>query len=79
MLSTDYSSAFNHIVPTKLITKLVTLSLNTSLCKNILDFLTGRPQVVRIDNNTSATLTLNTGAHQGCELSHLLYSLFTYA
>ena len=78
MLFIDYSSAFNNIVPTKLITKLRTLRLNTSLCNWILDFLTGRPQVVRVGNNTSATLFLNTGAPQGCVLSPLLYSLFTH-
>jgi hypothetical protein len=61
----DYSSAFNTIVPTKLITKIRTLGLNTSLCNWILDFLMGRPQVVRVGNNTSATLILNTGAPQG--------------
>jgi hypothetical protein len=32
MLFIDYSSAFNTIVQTKLITKLRTLGLNTSLC-----------------------------------------------
>jgi hypothetical protein len=32
MLFIDYSSAFNTIVPMKLITKLRTLGLNTSLC-----------------------------------------------
>jgi hypothetical protein len=32
MLFIDYSSAFNPIVPFKLITKLRTLRLNTSLC-----------------------------------------------
>jgi hypothetical protein len=47
MLFLDYSAAFNTIVPTKLITKLRTLGLNTSLCNWILDFLTGRPQVER--------------------------------
>ena len=62
----------------KLITKLRTLELNTSLCNWILDFLTGHPQVVRVGNNTSATLILNTGAPQGCVLSPLLYSLFTH-
>jgi hypothetical protein len=36
----DYSSAFNPIMPSKLITKLRTLGLNTSLCNWILDFLT---------------------------------------
>ena len=42
MLFIDYSSDFNNIVPSKLITKLMTLGLNTSLCNWILDFL--RPQ-----------------------------------
>ncbi|KAK6302525.1 hypothetical protein J4Q44_G00268800, partial [Coregonus suidteri] len=77
MLFIDYSSAFNTILPTKLITKLRTLGLNTSLCNLIQDILTGRPQVVRVGNNTSATLILNTGAPQGCVLIPLLYSLFT--
>ena len=78
MLFIDYSSAFNTIVPAKLITKLRILGLNTSLCNWILDFLTGHPQVVRVGNNTSAMLILNTGAPQGCVLSPLLYSLFTH-
>jgi gmma-aminobutyric acid receptor subunit gamma/cGMP-dependent protein kinase 2 len=78
MLFIDYSSAFNTIVPSKSITKLRTLGLITSLCNWILDFLTGRPQVVRVGNNTSATLILNTWAPQGCLLSPLLYSLFTH-
>ena len=49
-------------VSSKLITKLRTLGLNTYLCNWILDFLTGHPQVVRVGNNTSAMLILNTGA-----------------
>ena len=65
MLLIDYSSAFNTIVPSKLINKLRTLVINTSLCNWTLDFLTGHPQVVRVGNNTSSTLILNTGAPQG--------------
>ena len=42
MLFIDYSSAFNALVSTKLITKLRTLGLNTFLCNWILDFLTPR-------------------------------------
>jgi gmma-aminobutyric acid receptor subunit gamma len=76
MLFINYSSVFNTIVPSKFITKLRTLGLNTSLCNWILDFLTGCPQVVRVGNNT--TLILNTGAPQGCVLRPLLYSLFTH-
>jgi hypothetical protein len=44
VLFIDYSSAFNTIVPSKLINMLRTLELNTSLCKWILDFLTGHPR-----------------------------------
>ena len=51
MLFIDYSSPFNTILPSKLITKLRTLGLNPSLCNWIRDFLTGHPQVVR-DSNT---------------------------
>jgi hypothetical protein len=69
---------FNNIVPAELITKLRTWGLNTSLWNWILDFLTGRPQVVRVGNNTSAMLILNTGGPQGCVLSPLLYSLFIH-
>ena len=53
------------------------LGLNTSLCNWILDFPTGRLQVVSV-GNTSTTLTLNMGTPQGCVLSPLLYSLFTH-
>ena len=78
VLFIDYSSAVNTIMPTKLITKLRTLGLNTSFCNWILDFLTGHPQVVRVGNNTSATLILNNGDPQGGVLSPLLYSLCTH-
>ncbi len=78
MLFVDYSSAFNTIVPATLVAKLQTLGLNRSLCSWILDFLTGRCQVVRMGNNTSSPLTPNTGALQGCVLSPLLYSLYTH-
>jgi hypothetical protein len=65
ILFIDYSSAFSTIMPTKLITKLRTLGLNIYLCNWILDFLTGRPQVARVGNNTSAKMILNTGALEG--------------
>jgi gmma-aminobutyric acid receptor subunit gamma/cGMP-dependent protein kinase 2 len=81
MLFIDYSSAFNTIVPYKLyklFIKLEALGLNPALCNWVLDFLTGRPQVVKVGNNISTSLTLNTGALQGCVLSPLLYCLFTH-
>ncbi len=68
LLFIDFSSAFNTIILQQLIHKLVQLGLNTSLCNWLLDFLTGRPQAVRVGSNTSSTITLNTGAPQGCSL-----------
>ena len=54
------------------------MGLNHALCNWALDFLTGHPQVVKVGNNISTLLTLNTGPSQGCVLCPLLYSLFTH-
>ncbi|KAK3508804.1 hypothetical protein QTP70_008631 [Hemibagrus guttatus] len=71
-------SAFNTIIPQHLTEKLSLLGINISLCNWILDFLTGRPQSVRIGNSIPSTTTLNTGASQGCVLSPLLFTLLTH-
>ncbi len=78
MLFIDFSSTFNTIIPQQLIHKLVQLGLNTLLCNWLSDFLTGRPQAVRVSSNTYSTITLNTGAPQGCVLSPLLFTLLTH-
>ena len=44
MLLIDYSSAFNTIVPSKLVIKLESLGLDPALCNWALDFLTGLPR-----------------------------------
>ena len=48
MLFIDYISAFNTIVRYKLVIKLETPGLDPAMCNWVLDFLTGRPQVVRV-------------------------------
>ncbi|XP_060763541.1 uncharacterized protein fbrsl1 isoform X7 [Neoarius graeffei] len=78
MLFLDFSSTFNTIIPQQLIQKLDCLGLNTSLCNWLLDFLTGRPQAVRVSSNTSSTIIRNTGAPQECVLSPLLFTLLTH-
>ena len=78
MLFVDYSSAFNTVIPHKLTHKLYTLGLHPTLCDWLLDFLTGRPQSVRIGNRTSASIITNIGTPQGCVLSPILYTLFTH-
>ena len=67
-----------HLVPSKLVIKLETLGLDPALCNWVVDFLTGRPQVMKVGNNISTPLIINTGAPHGYVLSPLLNSLFTY-
>ncbi|TWW76326.1 hypothetical protein D4764_13G0009880, partial [Takifugu flavidus] len=50
-----FSSAFNTVIPSKLITKLRDLGISTSICNWLLDFLTNRPQHVRLDHHCSLT------------------------
>ena len=57
MLFIDYSSAFNTILPSKLSIKLEALGLNPTLCNWVLDFLTGRPQVVKALSCTPSSPT----------------------
>lgn len=78
MLFVDYSSAFNTIIPHILTSKLSDLGLSTQMCHWITDFLTNRPQSVKLGPHKSSTLTLSTGSPQGCVLSPLLYSLYTH-
>jgi len=78
MLFIDFSSPFNTIIPQQLVCKLDQLGLNTLLCKWLLDFLSKRPQAVWVDNNTSSSITLSTGAPQRCVLSPLLFTLLTH-
>ena len=61
MLFIDYRSVFNTIVPSNLVPKLETLGLDPALCNWVLEFLKGRPQVVRVGNNISTPLILKTG------------------
>ena len=78
MLFIDYSSAFNIIILAILVSKLSDLGLNPLTCSWISDFLTNRPQKVKLGPHFSSTHTLSTGSPQGCVLSPLLYSLYTF-
>ncbi len=77
ILSVDFSSAFNTIIPDTLQNKLTQLSVPTSVCQWITIFLKDRQQVVRLEKFSSSTCTISTGAPQCCVLSPLLFSLYT--
>ncbi len=72
-----FSPAFNTIMPDLLSDKLTQPSVPTSICQWITSFLTDRQQLMRPGKLTSRTLTISTGAPQGCVLSPLLFSLYT--
>ncbi len=76
-LFVEFSSAFNTIIPNRLLPKLTQLSVPTSVCQWINSFLTDRQQLVRLGKFSSSTRTISTGAPQGCVLSPLLVSLYT--
>ncbi|KAI3352293.1 hypothetical protein L3Q82_005272 [Scortum barcoo] len=79
LLFVDFTSAFNTIIPQTLVQKLTTLGLSLTLCNWVLDFLTDRPQSVRIHDVSSSSITLSTSSPQGCVLSPLLFTLLTPA
>jgi len=78
LLFVDFSSAVNCIISGRLVSKLHGLGISTNICRWINDFLTDRPQSVRLGLQLSSVLTLSTGAPQGCVLSPLLYILYTH-
>ena len=78
LLFVDYSSAFNTILPCRLLSNMSDLGVQHNICLWIRDFLTDQPQSVRMGPHLSSTLTLGIGAPQGCVLGPFLYSLYTH-
>lgn len=70
----DWSSAFYTITPYKLLD----LEVNIPLCHWMADFLTLKPQSVRIGDKTLSIIPLNARAPPGCVHGPLLYSLYTH-
>ena len=73
----DFSSAFNTIQPRLLRDKLLSMQLHPDIAAWILDYLTGRPQYVRVGGCASGTVTSNTGVPQGTVLAPFLFTLYT--
>ncbi|TWW73111.1 hypothetical protein D4764_15G0005050 [Takifugu flavidus] len=73
----DFSSAFNTIQPRLLRAKLEKMQMDAPLVSWIEDYLTGRPQFVRLRSCVSDPLMSNTGAPQGTVLSPFLFTTYT--
>ncbi|XP_051776198.1 uncharacterized protein LOC127526095 [Erpetoichthys calabaricus] len=73
----DFSSTFNTIQSLLLRDKLRDMVVYSYLVAWIVDYLTDRPQYVRLGNCRSYIVVSNTGAPQGTVLSPVLFSLYT--
>jgi hypothetical protein len=73
----DFSSAFNTIQPLLLGEKMRRMKVEAPLVSWVTDYLTGRPQFVRLQSCVSERAVSNTGASQGTVLSPFLFTLYT--
>ena len=73
----DFSSAFNTIQPALLCEKLHKFQVDSSTTSWIYDYLTNRPQFVRLKGCVSEMEVSSIGAPQGTVLSPFLFTLYT--
>lgn len=73
----DFSSAFNTIRPALLRGKLEAAGVDGHLAAWTIDYLTDRPQYVRLRGCESEVLICSTGAPQGTVLSPFLFTIYT--
>ncbi|KAM3860001.1 uncharacterized protein ACN63O_016557 [Diretmus argenteus] len=73
----DFSSAFYTIQPPRLGEKLLQMGVDPHLVSWITDYLTERPQFVRLRDCISDTVVSSTGAPQGTVFSPVLFILYT--
>ena len=62
VLMIDFSSAFNTVLPVKLIETLQSTGAPEILCKCVWDFLTMRTQYVQVDKNRSKSVEIKPGS-----------------
>ena len=72
-----FSSAFNTIQPALLRRKLERAGVDEQLTAWTIDYLTNRPQYLRLHDCVSQVVVCSTGAPQGTVLSPFLFSLYT--
>lgn len=78
ILFADFSSAFNLMKPHILVQKMINdFNVDGQIIAWVIDFLTNRPQHVRVNGSISNSKLTQTGSPQGCCLSPLLYILYT--
>ena len=73
----DFSSAFYNIQPLLLGEKLQVMGVDDTMISWITDYLTGRPQFVRLGSVLSDVVVSDTGAPQGTVISPFLFTLYT--
>ena len=77
ILFINFNSAFNTIQRHVMIDKLHKLKVSATFVHWVFNFLSNRPQCVRVGDIKSPVIVSNTGAPQGCVLSQFVYTLYT--
>ena len=77
ILYINFSSAFNTTQRHVMIDKLQKQEVPAALVHWVFNFLSNRPQCVRVGDIKSPVLISNTGAPQVCVLSPFVYTLYT--
>jgi ribonuclease P/MRP protein subunit RPP40 len=72
----DYAKAFDSVVHSKLIAKLICYGVNDMLLKWIESFLVGRSQFVRIGSSISNSCAMLSGVPQGSVLGPVLFIMY---
>uniref|UniRef100_A0AAV2IZ04 Reverse transcriptase domain-containing protein n=1 Tax=Knipowitschia caucasica TaxID=637954 RepID=A0AAV2IZ04_KNICA len=73
----DFSSAFNTIRPALLQGKMKDAGVDSSLTAWTINYLSDRPQYVRLRSCESEVVVCSTGAPQGTVLSPFLFTIYT--
>lgn len=72
----DFSKAYDKVIHSLLISKIQSIGISNPLLKWMHSFLTGRTQIVKVQDALSEPIQVTSGCIQGGHISCLLFSLF---